>query len=69
MATKITTEVWEHSQAKGSALLLLLALADFADSDHAQCCPAVQRLSCMIRMSERNTQSQGDSHANGTHPY
>jgi hypothetical protein len=56
MATKITTEVWEHSPAKGPALLLLLALADFADSDHAQCWPAVQRLSCMIRMSERNTQ-------------
>lgn len=56
MSTKITTEVWEHSQAKGSELLLLLALADFADSDHAQCWPAVQRLSCMIRMSERNTQ-------------
>jgi hypothetical protein len=56
MATKITAEVWEHSQAKGSALLLLLALADYADSVHAQCWPAVQRLSCMIRMSERNTQ-------------
>jgi hypothetical protein len=56
MATKITTEVWEHSKAKGSALLLLLALADFADSDHAQCWPAVQRLAFMIRMSERNTQ-------------
>jgi hypothetical protein len=56
MATKIMTEVWEHSQAKGSALLLLLALSDFADSDHAQCWPAVQRLAFMIRMSERNTQ-------------
>jgi hypothetical protein len=56
MTTKITAEVWEHSQAKGSALLLLLALADHADSVHAQCWPAVERLSMMIRMSERNTQ-------------
>src|SRR5919202_261873 len=56
MATKITTEVWQYSQAKGSALLLLLALADFADSDHGQCWPAVKRLAFLIRMSERNTQ-------------
>ena len=56
MSTKITTEVWEHSQAKGSALLLLLALADYADSVHGLCWPTVQSLSMMIRMSERNTQ-------------
>ena len=56
MSTKIMAEVWEHSQAKGSALLLLLALADYADSIHGQCWPAVQRLSMLIRMSERNTQ-------------
>src|SRR4051812_47859241 len=56
MATKITTEVWEHSQAKGAELLLLLALADYADSVHGLCWPAVQRLSMLIRMSERNTQ-------------
>jgi len=56
MATKITAEVWEHSPAKGSALLLLLALADYAHSVDAQCWPSVERLASMIRMSERNTQ-------------
>jgi hypothetical protein len=56
MSIKIMAEVWEHSQAKGSELLLLLALADHADSVHAQCWPAVQRLALLIRMSERNTQ-------------
>jgi len=55
MATKITAEVWEHSQAQDSELLLLLALADYADSDLAQCWPSVRRLSCMIRKSERQT--------------
>jgi hypothetical protein len=55
MSTKITTEVWEHSSAKDSALLLLLALADHADSVHAQCWPSVARLARMIRKSERNT--------------
>jgi hypothetical protein len=55
MATKITTEVWEHSSAEDSALLLLLALADHADSVHAQCWPSVARLARLIRKSERNT--------------
>jgi len=56
MSIKIMAEVWEYSQAKGSELLLLLALADHADSVHAQCWPSVQRLALLIRMSERNTQ-------------
>jgi hypothetical protein len=56
MATRIMAEVWEHSPAKGAALLLLLALADHADAVHAQCWPSVPRLAFMIRMSERNTQ-------------
>jgi hypothetical protein len=56
MSIKIMAEVWEHSQAKGSDLLLLLALADHADSVHALCWPSVQRLALLIRMSERNTQ-------------
>jgi hypothetical protein len=55
MSTKITTEIWEHSSAEDSALLLLLALADHADSVHAQCWPSVARLARLIRKSERNT--------------
>ena len=56
MSTKIMSEVWNYSQAKGAELLLLLALADYADSVDGQCWPAVERLSMLIRMSERNTQ-------------
>lgn len=56
MSVKIMAEVWEHAQAKGSELLLLLALADHADSTTAECWPSVKRLAKMIRMSERNTQ-------------
>jgi hypothetical protein len=56
MSVKIMAEVWEHSQAKGSELLLLLALSHYADSVRAECWPSVRRLALMIRMSERNTQ-------------
>lgn len=49
------TAVWEHSKQKGSALLLLLALADFANDD-GEAWPAVATLATKIRMSERYTQ-------------
>lgn len=55
MSVKIMAEVWEHSQAKDSELLLLLALADHAESVNAQCWPSVARLARLIRKSERNT--------------
>ena len=56
MSVRILSEIWEHSQAKGSELLLLLALADHADSVTAECYPSVKRLAKLIRMSKRNTQ-------------
>ena len=33
MSVKVMTEVWEHSEAEGTARLVLLALADHADDD------------------------------------
>jgi hypothetical protein len=56
MSVRIVAEVWEQAQVKGSALLLLLALADHADSVHARCYPSIPRLAHLIRMSPRNTQ-------------
>jgi hypothetical protein len=47
------TLVWEHSSQDGNALLLMLALADFAD-DHGVAFPSVERLAKKSRMSERN---------------
>jgi hypothetical protein len=55
MAIRIMTHVWENSKHKGSALLLLLAIADMA-SDDGTCYPGIQRLSKKTRMSERNVQ-------------
>lgn len=48
------TLVWEHSKQAGNALLLLLAIADFAD-DNGVAFPSVLRLAKKSRMSERNT--------------
>ena len=54
MSIKRQAEVWRHSNEKGSALLLLLAIADFAD-DEGVAFPSVKTLSQKIRMSQRNT--------------
>ena len=55
MSIKLMTEVWEHADAKGSELLLLLAIADFANDDgHAF--PAMETLARKTRLSKRNVQ-------------
>ena len=50
------TEVWQRSTQKGSALLLLLAIADHAHDDGSGAYPSVPSLAKKVRMSERNTQ-------------
>lgn len=55
MSIKVMTAVWEHSQHKGTELLLLLALADFAHDDGGGIYPKVDTMAKKIRMSERNT--------------
>lgn len=52
MSIKIMTHVWEHSRHKGSALLLLLALADHAN-EIGFCHPALPLLSHKTRMNVR----------------
>jgi len=52
MSIRVMTKVWEHSRMKGSALLLLLAISDFAD-DEGIAFPGTYTLSKKIRMSER----------------
>lgn len=55
MSVHVTAYVWEHSAQKGTALLLLLAIADIAHKNGVAF-PSVKTLSSYIRMSERNTQ-------------
>jgi len=55
MSIKAMNYVWEHSPQKGSSLLLLLAIADFADDD-GRAFPGVDRLAKKTRMGKRNTQ-------------
>jgi hypothetical protein len=55
MSIKIMNRVWQQSHQKGSALLLMLAIADNCD-DSGIGWPGVPYLSRKTRMSERQTQ-------------
>lgn len=50
MSIKVMSYVWEHSKQKGSALLIELALADFAN-DEGECYPGTRRLAKKGRVS------------------
>lgn len=53
MSIRVMSQVWEHSRQQGSALLVLLAIADFADDD-GWAYPSIERLAEKARMSTRN---------------
>jgi hypothetical protein len=56
MSIRISTAVWQHSkQQKAGALLILLAIADYAN-DHGVAWPSVRTLAKKTRMSKRNVQ-------------
>ena len=50
------TVVWAESRHKGSALLLLLALADYAHDDGGHAFPSVPTMARRVRMTERAVQ-------------
>ncbi|BDT68536.1 hypothetical protein os1_27190 [Comamonadaceae bacterium OS-1] len=53
MSIRTMARVWDQSQHSGSELLMLLALADFADDD-GNSYPAVPTLAAKCRMTPRN---------------
>jgi Helix-turn-helix domain len=56
MSIRVQSKVWEHSKFDGTALNLLLAIADFADDD-GFAYPSIETLAKKIRRKERRTQS------------
>lgn len=81
MSIKIMSWVWENSPCKGSALLIHLAFADFAD-DEGTCWPSQARLAdkarCTVenvRLTTRQLEEQGlielveKSNGRGSHKY
>jgi hypothetical protein len=52
MSVHAVKAVWDYSQHTGSALLMLLAVADHANAD-GMCWPSIPRLADMVRVSER----------------
>lgn len=55
MSVHASSQVWKNSAATGTGLLMLLAIADFAD-DEGNAYPAVGTLAKKCRMSARNVQ-------------
>lgn len=53
MSIKIMAEVWDNAEVEGASLLVLLALADYAN-DNGICWPAVGTLARKTRVSERH---------------
>jgi hypothetical protein len=55
MSLKALTHVWEHSKQEGGNLLVMLALADYAD-EKGRSFPAIATLAKKSRLSERQVQ-------------
>ena len=56
MGFKATQHVWRTSKQSGSALVVLLAIADHVNDATGEACPGVPRLAAMARLSDRGTQ-------------
>ena len=54
MSVRTMARVWELSANRGNDLLMLLAIADFADDDDGNAYPAVSTLAAKCRMQARN---------------
>jgi len=55
MSIAVTSAVWNSGRFKGAKLLLLLALADFAN-DQGMCWPSINTLATKARVSRRTAQ-------------
>jgi len=55
MSIRVMDRVWEHSQQSSGALLVLLAISDFADDDGVAF-PSIRTLARKARLSERQVQ-------------
>lgn len=53
MSVKVIADVWQHSQAKGTARLVILALADHADHD-GFCWPSLTRIATYCKVNRAN---------------
>lgn len=56
MSVRIMAQVWEHANSEGTELLVLLAMADFAD-DNGTCWPSMKAIAKRVRRSDRAVRS------------
>lgn len=52
VSIKVTTHVWDHSKQRGTALLVMLSLADWSN-DGGYCDPAIVTIARKVRIKER----------------
>lgn len=53
MSVTASTYVWEHSKQSGSKLVVMLALADYANPETGECWPSIETLAEKCRMTTR----------------
>ena len=53
MSVQVSARVWKSTNAKGAALTVLLALADWADDVHASCYPGLEEIARKARLSRQ----------------
>src|SRR5262245_27068310 len=56
MSIKVMSHVWTHSKQRGSYLVTMLAIADYAHDDGKNAYPSIATLAKKTRMTERNVQ-------------
>jgi len=56
MSIRVMSWLWDHSTARGTELLVLLALADFADDSGGNAWPSMETLSKKCRQDRRTVQ-------------
>jgi hypothetical protein len=57
VSIKVMSWVWDNSPHSGGALVVLLAIADFAHEDGSGAFPSVETLAAKARLSKRQTQT------------
>ena len=57
MSVRVMSLIWERSQHRGGALLLMLALGDYSNDDGTNIFPSLANLAAKARLRRRQAQN------------